>query len=243
MGPFRILCYVAPMPEEITRSHCNRCGSNTYHDVLALSSNEEEFKADELALWLDRYEILKCRGCGEVSFRYTSSFDGEYEPTVICYPPAIARQKPDWMRDLFLRFRGDYDKENPPPTVPDKIRGIMDEVYIALQNDSRRLCAMGIRATLERVMIDKVGDHGLFIKNLDEFEKVGYLSARQRTVLDTILDAGHASIHRGWEPTKDDIRTLLDITESVIESVYLHEASAERLEKTVPKRLPKANKP
>jgi hypothetical protein len=78
---------------------------------------------------------------------------------------------------------------------------------------------------------------------LDQFEKVGYLSERQRTVLDTILEAGHASIHRGWEPTEDDIRTLLDITESVIENVYFHEARAAHLEKAVPKRLPKANKP
>src|SRR5271157_2537733 len=74
--------------------------------------------------------------------------------------------------------------------------------------------------------------------NLDEFQKAGYLSERQRTALDTIFEAGHAAIHRGWEPTEDDIRTLMDITESVIESVYLHGVRAERLEKVVPKRLP-----
>jgi len=59
---------------------------------------------------------------------------------------------------------------------------------------------MGIRATLETVMIDKVGDHHRFSANVDEFQKAGYLSVRQ---------AG---------PTDSDIATLLDITESIIET-------------------------
>src|SRR5208283_841274 len=49
--------------------------------------------------------------------------------------------------------------------VPLDICNIMKEVYIALQNNSRRLCAMGIRATLEHTMIDKIGDHGKFVIN------------------------------------------------------------------------------
>jgi hypothetical protein len=90
----------------------------------------------------------------------------------------------------------------PEATIHETIRRIMHEVYIALQNSSRSLCAMGIRATLECAMIDKIGDHGKFITNLDEFEKAGYLSVRQRTALDTIVNAGHAAIHRGSEPPR-----------------------------------------
>ncbi len=41
---------------------------------------------------------------------------------------------------------------------------------------------------------------------------------------------------REWEPTDTDIVTLLDITESIIETVYLHEWAARDLEKNIPKR-------
>jgi hypothetical protein len=95
---------------------------------------------------------------------------------------------------------------------------------------------MGIRAILESVMIDKVGDHNGFTANVDAFQGMGYLSVRQRGILDSILEAGHAAIHRKWHPTPDDINALLDITESVVELGYLHENRAGELEKRVPKR-------
>ena len=95
---------------------------------------------------------------------------------------------------------------------------------------------MGIRAVLEAVMRDRVGDHGNFKAMVDEFQKAGYLSLRQAGSLDSILEAGHASIHRGWESTEQDITTLLDITEAVIETTYLHERRAQDLDSRVPRR-------
>jgi hypothetical protein len=113
---------------------------------------------------------------------------------------------------------------------------LLTEVYSAVQNDLRCLAAMGIRAILEVVMRNKVGDQRTFKVLLDEFQKAGYLSTRQAGSLDSILEAGHAAIHRGWEPTDEDIAALLDITEAVIETTYLHERRAQALEKRVPRR-------
>ncbi len=227
------------MTEEAgTISHCNKCGPSTYHDVLALSEADAYTKfmsSRKDDSWNQWYEMLRCRGCGQVSLRCTEGYTSKGYTTTY-YPPAIARRTPPWVDYVsWVLFEGNDE-------VPLDICNIMKEVYIALQNNSRRLCAMGIRATLEHTMIDKIGDHGKFVINLDEFQKAGYLSERQRTALDTIFEAGHAAIHRGWEPTEDDIRTLMDITESVIESVYLHGVRAERLEKVVPKRLPRPKK-
>jgi hypothetical protein len=76
---------------------------------------------------------------------------------------------------------------------------------------------MGVRAAPESVMIDRVGDRGKFVANIDAFQKAGYLSERQRGTLDAVLGAGYAAIHRGWEPTNEDARTLVDIAEGLIE--------------------------
>ncbi len=94
---------------------------------------------------------------------------------------------------------------------------------------------MGIRAALENVMKEKVGDHK-FVVMVDKFQEAGYLSVRQAFTLNSLLDAGHAAVHRDWEPTDEDISILLDITETVIETVYLHEAKAQALDERVPKR-------
>ena len=125
--------------------------------------------------------------------------------------------------------------------IPKPVAELMEEVYKALQSDSPRLAAMGIRASLELVMTTTIGDRGSFRENLDAFQQAGYLSLRQVHVVQAILEPGHASIHRGWTPTSDDISTLMDITESVIESTFLHEYRAKNLEGKIPPRLTRRN--
>jgi hypothetical protein len=112
--------------------------------------------------------------------------------------------------------------------------GWLKEIYVALQNNSPRLAAMGIRALLEHVMISKVGDQGTFVKHVEAFVGAGYLPAKQAESLSAILDAGHATIHRGWQPSDADINTLLDITESILATVYIHTGQVEALRKKVP---------
>jgi hypothetical protein len=85
-------------------------------------------------------------------------------------------------------------------------------------------------------MVDKIGDQGTFKANMDDFHKAGYISTRQYQILDSILDASHATAHRGWEPSDQDINTLLEIAESTIASAYLHEDLVRKLYEKVPKR-------
>ena len=95
---------------------------------------------------------------------------------------------------------------------------------------------MGIRALLEQVMIDKVGDHGSFKNNLDEFQGQGFVSISQRQVLEPVLEAGHATMHRSFTPESKDVGLLMDIAESVIESIYVNEYRAKGITKKIPPR-------
>jgi Domain of unknown function (DUF4145) len=215
------------MSQAITLSQCNRCNRVTNHELLASESEKDAEDGD----WFAVYEFLKCRGCGSFSLRCTEGRD-ENNLTSNSYPPQFTPTPlPDWLDPFAALFSEDGDG-----LVARSVCEIMREAYTARNSGGLRLCAMGIRAALEMVMIDKTGDHQNFTKNIDAFEKAGYLSGRQRSMIDSILEAGHAAIHRGWEPTKNDIETLFRIAESVIENVYLHEPRAERLEKAVPKR-------
>ena len=85
-------------------------------------------------------------------------------------------------------------------------------------------------------MVDKIDDQHNFKQNMDAFQNAGYLSERQRGHLDAVLNAGHAAIHRGWEPT------LLDITEGIIEVAYLHDKAADTLDREVPPKPPSPRK-
>lgn len=211
------------------KAHCNQCSGDRNHE--ALHSEKTSWSNDVHGVsGGDRYEMLKCLGCDNIKLRHTCWFSEDDEPTVNYFPPAIFRRRPEWSSGLWLNLSADDE-------FVDKL---LNEIYVALQNDLPSLAAMGVRSLIEKVMISKTGDQGTFSKNMEEFVKRGYVSPIQRERVEAILDAGHAAIHRMFTPSTKDVITLVDITEHIIETVYLHESKITELKKRVP---PRATKP
>lgn len=208
-----------------TKAHCNACGGERNHNVL--HSERTTWEDHEYPIsGSDTYETLKCCGCEAIRLRHTSYFSEDDETKVYYFPPATFRRSPDWLSDLWHELKAEDEF----------VEALLKEIYVALQNNLPSLATMGVRALLEKIMISQAGDHGTFAKNIAEFEKLGHVSKRQRERLEAILDAGHAAIHRAYTPKVKEVITLLDITEHIIESVFLHEAKIKELKKRVPAR-------
>jgi uncharacterized protein DUF4145 len=152
------------------------------------------------------------------------------EDTIIQYfPPPISRRTPEWLhRGTAILYEGMMGFED-----------ILREVYLATRNGLPHLAIMGIRAILEKVMIDNVGDHGSFQKNIEAFKDGGYISLIQFDYLKATLEAGHAVIHRGFTPKRDDLNTALDIMEGILATLYVHAEGAQELSERVPPRRSK----
>ena len=113
---------------------------------------------------------------------------------------------------------------------------LLKEIYGSLHSEHRAVSAMGIRALLELIMIEKIGDRSSFRKNVEAFHNEGFISSLQRMLLDPTLEFGHASIHRNYAPKMEELITALEITESVIHTLYVLPAKAQSLGEAVPKR-------
>jgi hypothetical protein len=116
------------------------------------------------------------------------------------------------------------------------IHELTKDIYNSLHNNSRRLATMGIRALLEHIMINKVGDQGSFSKNIDSFAAQGHISSSQEEIWKTILEAGHATSYRSYSPSMEDLHTCMNIAESIVESIYIHPDKADKLKQKIPKR-------
>jgi hypothetical protein len=186
----------------------------------------------------DQYDMIKCGGCKSIKLRLeawcSEDTDEHGDPITRTsyYPPAVFRPKPRWFHDLLLEVSWNDGNTHE----------LLSEIYVALQNDQRALAAMGIRAILEKVIVEKSGDHGTFSANLKEFENQGYVSRIQRERLKTILEAGHAAMHRLYKPSKEDLITLVDIAESVVESIYIHGIKVEKVKNGIPPRTQKTKR-
>lgn len=211
-----------------TKAHCNTCGGERNHEVLHSERTSWEDPEHPIS-GSDTYQTLKCCGCENIKLRHTSWFSEDDQARVNYFPAAIFRRNPEWFNELWLEL----------PPQDDFVEQLLKEIYVALQHNLPSLATMGVRSLLEKIMISKTGDLGNFVQNIAEFEKLGYVSRIQRERLEAILEAGHAAIHRTYKPLNKDVITLVDLTEHIVETVYLHEAKVTELKKSVPPRTPK----
>lgn len=171
------------------------------------------------------WHVLQCLGCEEVTLERHDWFSEDPGPldgttTPLYYPPRVARRPPAWLDDAPL---------------PSEYRGLLDEIYIALHAGSRRLAMMGTRALIDTVMQRTVGDQGSFVLGLDALVEKDLISARDRKLLEAAIEAGHASTHRAYQPSVQDLNVAIDIAERLIHAEIL-EPLAKELEKSTPPR-------
>lgn len=131
----------------------------------------------------------------------------------------VQRGKPTW-----------YDE------VPPKFRDLLDEVYGALSANMRALPSMGLRAVIDTLCVDLVGDIGGFGEKLKRLQDKGHIGDRERAILEIAVDVGSASAHRGHNPSKEDLNILLDIVEHLLRGIYVLHPASEKLKAATPPR-------
>lgn len=226
------------MTTTIIEAHCNKCGGFRKHDQLfdIGTSWEEVVDSGRNSIGgTDSYYLIRCRGCEAIHLKHESTFsedydvDGSANVKTTYYPAALSRRKPEWLGSIHSPFWSGQSN----------IEISLREIYVAIQNDCRQLAAMGIRALLEVIMIEKVGDTGSIGANVRKFFAAGFVSPNDQTLFNTFLmEAGHAAMHRGFVPDRQMLETLLDLTEGLIASIYVHPHRATALQGTIPPRKP-----
>jgi hypothetical protein len=182
-------------------------------------SDDGSSEWDEGYWWETTSEMFQCCGCLEVVLRQSFLESEDREVTVRFFPPKMSRKLPEWRWKL-----------------PDELRLLLDEIYRSLDAESVRLPMMGARALVDMLLTEKVGDVGTFKKKLHEFETKGFVSAKNRAVLDAVLDLGHAASHRGHAASEENVLAVMDIVENMLQAVYIFPAIEERLKDCTPKR-------
>jgi uncharacterized protein YutE (UPF0331/DUF86 family) len=95
---------------------------------------------------------------------------------------------------------------------------------------------MGARTLVDMAILDKVGDVGTFEQKLKALEDEGYVSKRNREVLDAALDAGNATAHRGHQFDSESVNQVMDIVENLLQAIYVLEPAAKKIKTATPAR-------
>lgn len=209
---------------------CNSCSKKTKHFIRA---EFERNKSDDDFFQNDRFLIVECCGCEHIAFvkldqnneQFELKYDSDLGHEVLAwnetiFPPVNYRNPPDWFDDL-----------------PDRVmRQISGEIYKSLQSGSNYLATFGSRTLIDRLMVLTVGDKGNFTKGLKALQESGRVSENERNILKPVIDAGNAAAHRGWAPTDEQIKVILDTVEGLIHRLLVLPKLSEELEESVPSR-------
>jgi len=204
------------------RLFCNNCLFLTSHDCLYCLTDSEPVmsRGQRVDDWLHYWEVYKCRGCGSVSFRYYLSLGGDPDiATEEYYPPRIARKTPAWADDM-----------------PGEIQSYLTQVYAALHANSRWLVSCGVRSIVDSVIRDKVGDQNSFKDGIAELVGEGFIGKKEGDHLAVAIDAGSASIHRGYTPSEKETNKVMDIVEHLLQATYSLDAAAKIVKAHTPTR-------
>jgi hypothetical protein len=203
-------------PDE-NRQHlnCNLCGLLTWHDLIfvhsvshTVYSGEEMEPIDEIT---EKWEILQCRGCDNVSIRQTTKSPWEEELKYEFYPERT----------------GDHHHEKKYQKLPRNLHELYSEVVSARNRNTLLLCSAGLRALLEGLCDDKgitkgPNEKGRITRNLE-----GRINGLASIVPSGIVKnlhglrfLGNQALHELEIPNRDDLDLALTVIEDILNVVY-----------------------
>ncbi|MFK5979381.1 MAG: DUF4145 domain-containing protein [Rhizobiaceae bacterium] len=187
------------------------CNNSTNHEVI--KSIQTSGVTEYHSHWYVNYEIVKCLGCENVSFREESSNSDEYYgETDICVVKELLYPKRESGRTK-LAWYSMY--------LPIELRDIYAETDAAMDNKLLILAGVGMRAILETVCKDqKAVGKDLYIK-IDGLVKVGVLTTNGAKILHNVRAIGNVSAHEVKPQPQDQLDLAWEVIINLLNSVYI----------------------
>lgn len=223
------------------KSYCNKCNRQT--NQIILQEVKTSYEDDDHLWWEENnYQIIKCGGCDEVSYRTVSTnaqlasfaeFGSPYSQ--VLYPMRGPNSVPT------KNFKN----------IPLKIKEIQRETIDAFNKNQLILCSGGLRALVEAIFLEKK------ILGINKTDKKGkkYLCDNLQCKIDALHEnkllvkenaeslhelrfLGNEALHELEKPSIEELKLAIEILELTLENIYelQHKAMILKQKKTIRKK-------
>ena len=211
-------------------NYCIECGLETKQILIAEKyafTPQEVFSKGKNGLkknsaWAPKgtvFKLLECSQCETPSLKTTVSY-GTGRNQTCSFPSKPKIKLPDFIQDLQPKY---YD--------------LIFETYSAINHGNNILATMGIRCLIDTFLNEHISDIGGFDKKLNEALKAEIISTTQKDLLESIVEAGHASSHRAFKPDDELLLQSMFVVENLLENKISH-LKLKQLSKKIPRRKP-----
>lgn len=230
------------------KAHCPECNAERMCDVhghvYVPWHWEDKYNGHSMSGGVD-HSLLQCRGCETVFYLHDSWNDEDLDHwydyngvtqteaarTKVTYPKPESAAKPVWLDAI-----GKIDHQ---------LQDILNEMYVARDNEAYILTAVGLRTALDRgTEVLDIDPAKSFVEKLADLHNGGWIGATEHDILEVITDAGNAAAHRGWSPDANDVDQLLYAMEVFLQRAFIVGKNALSIKNTIPpkpkrKKIPK----
>ena len=201
---------------------CTYCNSNTNQKLVfetskwhtqevAFKNEKDDLSESAWTIKNVKEEVFQCLGCERIHIYYTEEVpnkDPNYEPLTYQTPKKIERAQPSWIKDINL----DYFE-------------VLGEMYSNYNHSNFISFAILCRTLIDTILTDTLGDIGGFEKKMNQYKSDGHITNSQYDILNFLVNAGNASAHRAFKPSKEISESLLDIVEHTLKESVLNKKS------------------
>ena len=181
--------------KEIITVLCSICDVETEHRIIReYIDNYDDDDVDYHHTY--RMQIVKCKGCGDFSFRSdkVSSDDrdfetGEFDHTIHVYPERGLK---------LIRFW----------SSPNEIRSVYEETVNAFNSSFYVLCGAGVRIVIDRICADKGIESGKVPASNHKGEAIFELDGTQKQKDSTLLEGKINGLHEARFLTESHTKAL-----------------------------------
>lgn len=181
--------------------YCNNCKNYTNHSVL--KKEENRWGNDDIC-GSDTYQIIQCKGCERISFSHEYVDSDIYEPIIYQYPES-SMNKLTINRDI---------------PIPRKVKKIYEETIMAYNNGQNILCAVGLRAIVEGICLDRELPKGNLQSKIENLDKKGFLTESHANILHQSRFLGNDAVHELEIPYSEELKIAIEIIEHTLQNIY-----------------------
>ncbi|MBS0124875.1 DUF4145 domain-containing protein [Aestuariicoccus sp. KMU-90] len=188
-----------------------------------------------------KHIILRCLGCDTIFYGEFSTFSEDYDyvthpvtgatevvipERITLFPSMQRRSSPKWQTTKF-------------GVAHEYLDFLISEIITLYNSGHYTFSALGVRTGFEIAADDLGINRDLsFQDKIEQLRAKGHISPREKDVLKELVDAGSAVIHRGWQPSANDVDLLIDTLEQFIQRAIVLPEGLDTLSKKVPKKAP-----
>jgi len=196
---------------------CENCKGLRNHKELHIVERKGS-DDDGFLRWFNKYSILECKGCENISFLHT------YGDTEMYHTNNHEGYQEYYYDETVYPYYLEKSFEIELKTyLPKKIRMIYSETLNALKANSYILTAGGLRATIEALCNHLKIRKDSLEERINLLHKKGHLTVSESNRLHSIRFLGNDALHEIEKPKKEHLYILLDIINHLLLNLFIND--------------------